>query len=291
METCSLTEIKSLGTELDLYERKKRIDTGLVSRGLYLPLPVSGNVLIWGFALIEASERCGIDSYIVSRLPEMDRHSMLTLSLRLEDRPGEYSWDEKLKIVSYAGWKTVPDDIIGLIQGRDDPSLEARLRAYERLPGPVKECVRLRYCDIKTAVANAGLPEGIFSVLLEKKDKKRLSFSDTRILLEWVSDIMKRDKLPESGIVKLVEEILLEADPMAAAARKRFPLLTHLNGRFERISKEVLAGTGVTMKAPPYFEGGSFSISFSFSGKRNLLKKIAAIERLGERTDELFELL
>jgi hypothetical protein len=292
MEFCSIDDLKTYSHELDLYERVKKPDEELLRLNLYPPLPVSGNILIWGHALLEKAEKAGIKECVVARFPGMKRHALLLLSLRCEARSGNYSWDEKERIIRYAGeGEKLYRELVILIEGRDDPSFIERMQTYMALQPSLKECVRRGYIDIKTALFCKGLPDDVFSLLLREKGRKRFSFAEIRVLLDACADVIKRDRLIKEEIVNLFEEVITSEDPVSFAKRKRFPQLSHLKDRFRSIKDEVVRGTGISLQQPPYFEGDAYSVSFSFTSKKNLSRKIRVLKKLEERSDELFELL
>ena len=141
--------------------------------------------------------------------------------------------------------------------------------------------------DAKTASYAREIPEeflAAFGTLFE-----RLSFSNTRIFLRQLREVLAAKTQEEAAAIK--ERLLAARKPEEELVRIRMPELTGLQQRFEAITGRLLKGTGVSLKAPPYFEGGGFTLSFGFGSPEELRRKIRALEKLAAEGDELYELL
>ncbi|MDR3200105.1 MAG: hypothetical protein LBT68_01490 [Spirochaetales bacterium] len=159
--------------------------------------------------------------------------------------------------------------------------------SVEDLRPDLRRLIEKGKIDLKTAGFAREIPEEFlaeFEAVLAD-----LSFSNTRIFLRRLREVLA-EKTPEeqSGIK---ERLLAASDPAAELKAVRMPELTDMEKRFTEIYSRLLRGTGVHLKAPPYFEGGRFSVDFSFDSPTELRRKIRALEKLAAEGDELYELL
>jgi hypothetical protein len=162
------------------------------------------------------------------------------------------------------------------------------MKCAEDDPGPdLRRLVEAGKIDLKTARRAAGIPEGFlaeFGPVLE-----RLSFSNTRIFLGRLGEVLAGKSPEEAAAIK--DRILAAASPEQELRRLRMPELAELEERFKDITGRLLKGAGVSVKAPPYFEGARFTVEFAFGSKEELRKKIRALERLAAEGDGLYALL
>jgi hypothetical protein len=160
--------------------------------------------------------------------------------------------------------------------------------ADTEVPRPdLRQLIEKGKIDAKTARLAEEIPEGFlaaFETVLE-----RLSFSNTRIFLTWLREVLEGKTEEEKTAVK--ERLLAAPSPAEELRRVRMPELAELERRFHDISRRLLGGSGVSLKAPPYFEGRRFTVEFSFAGGEELRRKIRVLEKLAAEGDELYELL
>ena len=172
-------------------------------------------------------------------------------------------------------------------------SSEGGLKAAERwlgLPALLRDLVARGGIDLKTAEAASSLPAEPLAVLGPVLEG--LSFSERRIFLKTLAEVLKRDRPDAETEARLVAGLLEAADPLESLCRLRYPELTDLEERFAGLAARHLRGSGVSLKPPPYFEGRRFSVAFDFESLPNLRKKLSALESLVEEEgDELFSLL
>jgi hypothetical protein len=141
--------------------------------------------------------------------------------------------------------------------------------------------------DLKTARLAREIPQDFlaeFEAVLA-----RLSFSNTRIFLARLREVLAGKQPEEAAALK--ERLLAAPSPAEELRRIRMPELAELEERFASIRGRLLKGTGVSLKAPPYFEGSRFTVEFSFGSREELRGKIRALERLAAAGEELYELL
>jgi hypothetical protein len=141
--------------------------------------------------------------------------------------------------------------------------------------------------DAKTAHRSQNIPEETLTAC--ENLLTRLSFSSRRIFLEELADILA-DTTPDEA-QKITSRILGAEKPEEELHRIRMPGLTQLEERFKDISSRLVRGTGVKLTAPPYFEGGRFTLTFSFAGKDELKRKIRVLEKIADQGEELYDLL
>ncbi|MBN2534789.1 MAG: hypothetical protein JXB88_18050 [Spirochaetales bacterium] len=292
MKIWPVKKLDSLSKKLDIFDRKKKPDPGLVKAGLYPPLPVAGSFLIHGFTLLEKAKELGIKELPVVEFPDMEKKELLVLCLMCEDRAGDYSWPEMERMIAVIPTKKMMDKrLVILIRGHDDPCFFDRITTYREFPPLLKQFVADNVLDFRTAEEVTSLPDTVFSSIFENKDKKRLTFSQVRIFLVTLYEIARRDLLPDKDITKVCDELLSQERPLEAVKKMRMPTLTRLYEQLDSIKEQTIKGTGIQLDEPAFFEGDSFRVQFYFQSKKQLEKRIKVLEILKERTDELFGLL
>jgi hypothetical protein len=292
MKRMTLTDLQKLSQDLDIFVTQKEENGHLLSRGIYRPLPVSGDYLIHGFSLCQKATKEGIDELSVVLLPEMDKEDLMILALECENRAGTYSWPEIEKIISFVEQDKKPGkSLIPLIQGHDDPEFLKKYTLYKQSTHFLKECINKQFIDFKTAQQVRDLPDNIFQSLLAYKEKNKISFSQVRIFLTTLYEIFMRDKCSTREIIAQCESFLACKHPLEAVKKIRYPELTAMYEELESIKQKTVKSRGITLSEPPYFEGSSFHIEFHFQSKKQLHKKIMVLQELEEKADELFHLL
>ena len=118
---------------------------------------------------------------------------------------------------------------------------------------------------------------------------RQLSFSSARIFLTRLGEALAGKTPEETEALKA--RLLAAGKPEEELAAIRMPELTEMEKRFREITHRLLKGTGVGLKAPPCFEGGRFTVEFSFATREELARKIRALEKLAAEGSALYELL
>ena len=296
VEYKSVNELESLSRRFDIF------DTGsddtethaatLLSRGIHMPLPVCGGFLLHGFPLLSAAGRLGIQTLLTVMIPEKDTAGMLELALLSENRAGSYSFGEKERMMNLLSWPESMDSyIVSLIEGHEHEGFVTIMKEYESMDGALKQLIDDRTVDLKTALAIRSLPTDIFDLFCRQRQELSLSFSRTRMLLTFFHESVERDALGDAEAVSEFRTLLMEKDPVEAARRLRYPQLTSLEDRFEKIRNMTVEGTGIRLDPPPFFEGGRYTLSFSFGSGKELERKVNQSSRIGEKVNELFDLL
>jgi hypothetical protein len=305
----TLAEIESLNSDLDIFEAGRDFSEELISKGLYPPLPICSGTLIWGFGLLPTAKALRMRQLSCLDIPSCTRRQMLATALRLENRAGAFTWNERQRMLSYlsaqsskgrerhdkaaGNGKAKPalaeavTELSPLIENRQDPHLADRINAYGALPEAVKKLVRDDRIDLKTASRVQDLPAAVFRNLR----KSGLTFSQARQFLNELFEISRKKTLSPEDTEKLAGRVLIAAQPHEEIHRLRFPTITSLEKSFSDLEQELLRGSGVHLSPPPYFEGDSYTINFSFNSRRSLVRKLNALHRLEGRCDALFELL
>ncbi len=320
----TIEEIDLLGADLDIFAAGETPHTELVTKGLHPPLPISAATLIWGFAILREAHRLHLGRLACQLLPSCSRREMLALALKMENRPGSFTWFEKEKMLRFLGGpdgrEGRPDSREGgpagtaaaarsdalqpgrplpagpgeqlaelspLIEGRADPLLAQRIGAFTALPPQARILVAAGQADLKTATRVQELPAEVFTML----EGAPLTFSQSRQLLNELLEVRRKQALSPQAVSALVERALKEERPADAVHRLRFPALSALHQRFSDLRRELLGGSGIRLTPPPDFEGDSFTVEFSFNSPKSLKRKMTGLRALGQRSDELFELL
>lgn len=288
MENRSPAELRALSDELDIFDGSEEPPRHLLEHGLYPPLPICGSSLVWGFALISAAERHGISTVRTTRM-ECTRLEALETALLLEGRRGRYSWSERTAVVDRSGpspHRDVRTRLSVLTTG--NPGLFEQVRQFRSLCPPLQQMVVTERMDLRTARKVSGLPPEVYSAVAARTD---LSVSRVRLFLSQLLESVRRDALEADAAAVRAEELLEADDPVAAVRRLRYPDLTEMERRFEKLRDRALAGTGIVLRAPPGFEGDAYALQFEVSTPEELRRRTTDLKRLNEVADGLFELL
>ncbi|MBN1685083.1 MAG: hypothetical protein JW852_00435 [Spirochaetales bacterium] len=286
MRYMTLPDIAALSRRFDVFETGPACDSQLLKARLFTPLAVCGDDLVWGFRFLKAAGAEGI-----SELPvvQIEPHGRLLVALKLENRTGRYSWKERYSIYTLLGELGESEDAESIsLAVSGNAGFFAMMKRYACLPGHLKAAINEGRLDLSIAEKVCTLPEAACDLVFSRTG---LSFSMVRELLVNLAEIRRRDGLAAGEITALVRDVLAAGDPVKALFLIRNPELSGLTGRFEAFKDRYTAQTGVSLKAPLYFEGDGYTVSFSFSTKAELRRKRETIERLEEGCDELEDLL
>lgn len=296
MDYLSIEALNSLTAGFDLFTGSKPIKNELLELGLLPPLPVAGNELVWGFNLLCSAAKRGYSRLPVVRITRRPLIELLRIAITTEDRAGNFTWGEMEKIYNLLvekGSGELINSLSPLLLGHEDSRLFTRVKEFSSLKTQLKVLVEEKLIDLKTALQcnnwQAALIEDIGALL--RSGENPLSFSKRRIILNQLIEVSVKQGIPEEKILSLVRNTLNSADPLKTAQALRFPELTAMEERFLELKGKLLTGTGIKLTPPSFFEGENFNISFSFSSKKALEKKIDYLKTFAEKTDELFELL
>lgn len=296
MDYLSIDALNSLTAGFDLFTGSKPIKNELLELGLLPPLPVAGNELVWGFNLLCSAAKRGYSRLPVVRITRRPLIELLRIAITTEDRAGNFTWGEMEKIYNLLvekGSGELINSLSPLLLGHEDSRLFTRVKEFSSLKTQLKVLVEEKLIDLKTALQcnnwQAALIEDIGALL--RSGENPLSFSKRRIILNQLIEVSVKQGIPEEKILLLVRNTLNSADPLKTAQALRFPGLTAMEERFLELKGKLLTGTGIKLTPPSFFEGENFNISFSFSSKKALEKKIDYLKTFAEKTDELFELL
>ena len=293
MDLLSLEALADTSSELDLFADRPEADPLLLQQGLHPPLPLSGDTLVWGFGLLRQAARMGLRELPVRSLPPLPGVELLALALRLEGRAGGYSWREKENMLRFARGRAESGETVELaslspwIEEHPDPQLQSRIERFARLPPTIKEAVGAGRLDLKSGELAARMPAEIIPLL----DSAPLSFSRRRRFLTLLLEVSRRDRLSAEQVEELARRLLESQQPLEALADLRYPTLKDLREDFAALADSLWKGSGVRLDPPPYFEGGGFSVAFTFTGPDNLARKLQALEKVAEHAHELFALL
>lgn len=297
----TIEELKKLDTNLNIFTAGAEIDGQIMTAGLYQPVVMCGNSLVWGRRVIEAAEKAGLTSLNTVRITGTAEENMI-VALKIENRPGGYTWEEKEKIYNYlmedfrrkssiqVDTCSLPGEISRLIEGND--SFQHSMENFTSLNYALKSGIKKGSLDLKTAVMVKDLPERISAFLLDKTED--VSFSQRRICLKESYEIWMAGGATEEKAVSLLEElkdIFDSNNPHETLHRKRYPNLSELYRAFQKIKNKKLAKSGIQLKEPSNFEGGAYQVIFNFRSKKELGKRADTLKALEEAADELFSLL
>jgi hypothetical protein len=306
-QVLTLSEIDALSGELDIFTSGQAPLPGLVAEGLHTPLPICSGILIWGFEILRTARRRGMRQLSCLVIPTCPRHEMLSLALKLENRAGNFSWPEKqnmLRFLSPSGdqsCESVPTaggslpaaaidplaELSPLIEDHRDPQLAVKIGTFAALPEALKDLVAEGQIDLKTAARVQSLPAGIFHQLRSSG----LTYSRRRQFLKQLFEVSRKQNLSDRDVIAETEAALKDEHPVEKIHCLRFPTLSAMEQSFAALEQDLLQGSGVQLKPPPYFEGEAFSVEFEFNSAKTFTRKLDTLHFLEGRLDALFELL
>jgi len=298
-QVLTLTEIDALSGELDIFTPEQGTLQELVAKGLHTPLPICSDILVWGYEILRTARSLGLRQLSCLVIPSRPRHEMLSLALKLENRAGSFGWPEKENMLRFldsippAGG-SLPAAVIDLlaelsplIEDHRDPQLAVKIGTFAALPETLKDLIAEGRIDLKTAARVQSLPAGVFHQLLSS----RLTYSRLRQFLNELFEVSRKQNLSDRDIIAEAEAALKDERPVEKIHRLRFPVLTAMERSFAALEQELLQGSGVQLKPPPYFEGEEFSVTFEFNSAKTFIRKLDSLHSLEGRLDALFELL
>lgn len=247
-------------------------------------------ILIWGWKLLSAAKQREIDRIRIHRIAcaPLER---LRRALILEGRRDGYSAGEKQRFLNYLSRNNVPraewDNVSPLIASKG--SFVPQARQYANLPKQGKEFVDSGLLDLKTAESVRHIPEEALPLLRPVLESG--SFSVRRQLVEMTAEVCIRDSCSAAEAVRLIEKINSHDDPLSCCMKLRYPRLTELTEQCNRFRNDHLAGTGITLEPPKYFEGDTFQGRFSFRTREEYEKRIKSLNNLSKYIDECLDLL
>jgi hypothetical protein len=294
-------EIGALSTELDIFSGGKTPTADLIEKNLYPPLPICSDMLIWGFEILRAAERQhlkGVNCLVIPFCPRVER---LSLALKLEDRAGSFSWPEKERMWHFlVASETASEDqsarrevieelthVSPLIEDHPDSQLGTKIAAFATLPQALKILVGEAQLDLKNAARVRSLPEEVFAGL----QSSTLTFSQRRQFLNELFEVSRKAELSQAETKELAGRAIRDPNPLGFVRRLRYPTLSELERRFSQLEEQLLKGSGVRIKPPPYFEGDAFTVEFEFTSGRSFNRRLDTLQTLEGRLDALLQLL
>ncbi len=257
-----LKNLNKMKNQLDIFSSHTLYDEKLLKRGIYSPLPIHENTLIWGFPIIRTARRMELKELSCIRIYDKNPLEHLELAVKLENRQGSYSWEEKVKIYEYLQHYKLADSALPLskyIEKNGDSSWIKKARIYKSLSKNLKEMINRGHIDFKTASLVKELDDRIFSSL---KAKGHFSFTERRLFLTYFFEVVKRDNLNNSQLIETLKSLLSYPKPLEKLKELRFPELSKMEKRYKTLCEKYIAKGSFKMAHPPYFEGDSFSITF-----------------------------
>ncbi len=245
--------------------------------------------LLWGAPIVRRAAEIGVGELPAHRLGPLGHRDALMLALRMEARAGGYSWSEREAIHRYAGEHRVALDteLSQLVTAAQ--TFAESMERYLALAPIWRRAVEAGAVDVRTAELCGALPPAVLDTV--SGAGRRLSFSNRRLVLTWLSELCGRDGLHEPAAVELAQNVMQSADPLDALRRLRYPRLSAMEDRFAALQRRLTQGTPLELKAPPEFEGAGYEVQLTLRSRDDLARAIEALQRMQEESDELFELL
>lgn len=282
-------KLQALSANFNIFSASPPVPFALIKNECVPPLPVMGNYLIWGFQILtEAAER-GLKDLSCNSLEE-DLEKGLLLSLMLENRTDGYSWEEKGRVLGLM--RDIPviqhiDEICSLVQS--EGSFVPQTELFLKFPSELQQVLSGGLIDMKTAERVADLPETVFPAA--EPLLRSMSFSTRRKFLVMLRETGKRDGFSAGDYTAFIDRLEQIENPFAELRRERYPRLSEMEDTFQRFEKKYIQGSGIQIKPPENFEGGSFTVEFDWKSGRQLSRVLKKLESLRENGNELFDLL
>ncbi len=282
-----LDELRSFSREFDMFREGMPLAKEMLAAGLHIPIPLCGREIVWGFGILSQAASYGLEKLMCTNV-EGDSIDLLRIALSLEGRCGEYSWEEKERILGFLKKRKIihrAEEVSPLVNGRG--SFVSQTESYIGLSKSLKSMVNKGLLDLKTAVYLEGIPEALCTRF--EKTEALLSLSERRQVLVMLFEIWKRDALSDAELLVLAEEVLSSDEPKRIAEALRYRELHFMEETLQTIRSRI--GKGIRVDAPPHFEGDAFTVSFSFQTMEEFDKKMLRLGKLKDSGEELFALL
>ena len=254
------------------------------------PLPViSGSEVVWGHSIIRDASAKNIEEIYCRNISGTAESNLLT-ALAAENRKDSYSWYEKEKILTFIRKNSLDEEnthILSLIQS--EGSFIPNTDRFTKLDSVLKEIVNNNIIDLKTAGRIKDLEDGI--ILKAVDIIKDFSFSRKRLFMNYLVEMTKKGNRSMDEIISMLDSAAVSESPFDYISLQRYPALKKLEEDFSTYTERNLKGSGIQLKSPPYFEGGSYSVQFSFKSEKQLGRIIERLEKVRETSDEIFRLL
>lgn len=287
MET---SRLGTLPSRFALFDPRPAPSPALLRDGLTHPVVWTDapDSVIWGEHLVAAAREHNIGE-LPDRCVRSSPADLLLLVLQIEGRLDGYSWEELTRIHQAAEQVGLPDSdhrLQALVSSHG--GFGRRIVRYVALPRGLQAAVAAGAVDLSVAERAATLPEAAVARIL---DAPSLSHSARRQMLDLARELAVKDRHSAHSLLEVVTTALGSDDAVAALRRSRYPALTQMETRFSQIRDATLGGSGVELDPPAYFEGEQFTVRFRFDSAATLARRLRALSALGERCDDLFQLL
>jgi hypothetical protein len=279
------------------------------------PIPItrhSDPILVWGWHIVRRAHTIGTRQLVVQAL-DLRVVDALKLALKLENRCDSYTWKEQAAFVtlfesvqqgsgpSEDDWQ----DLSALVRG--DGALRQLVRKYRQLGPAAGTFVDEGLIPLRTGLAIGTIPDDLLTDI--KPQLAQHSLSVRRQFLEMLSELIAHSSTrPVAGtklgirarnteprnadeLCRWAKHALCGPDPLESVRRLRYPILTDLEERFAMIRDATLKGTGVDLRAPPFFEGVEYEVTFQFKSCTDLQRRVRALERVIATCEDLVGIL
>lgn len=288
-----VSELLRLRRDLDVFSYSAALNDALLTSRFHPPVVIGpaqdGTRVVWGWHIVRAAASLQLAEVPVASTVESPKEQLCT-ALDLEGRVGRYAFSEQEAILSFVEYAELSDsdgEIARRVVG--DGSFVEVTRKYRALPPHVRELIDREVLDLKTCLRLS--PETAECLWSFRHTLSEQTVSNRRIIAGLLDDILRRDQLDRESCEKLLGDALDSDHPRMILHAVRYPQLSELERRFDRLSDSLVGGTGVTLRHPPYFEGAAYTVEFAFRNRKELEQRGAVIKQLEPACDELFDLL
>ncbi len=279
---------------------------GLINNPLLMENGHKGLTVITGYRRIQAVKSLGWGRVVCRTLAGSEISPLESLLLNLHDNLVTRGLNEVEKgmvlkrLLSLLPKEEILKKYMPLL---DLPSHEATLFFYSKLDQELNEEIKqslvLGHISIQTAKSFLEMDDETRIRLFHLISKLKLSVSQQRQLIDYISDIMHRDKISASVLLKdrLIEEIYSDTNmnkPQKAKAMLRllrnrlFSRLVQVENTFKKKVAGLDLHEGVKIDPPPFFEAPNYRLTVLFKDGEDLRRKITPLIQ-AEGLDQLFD--
>lgn len=289
------TFLLSYGYDLDpLKQSIKKV--GVLNPPILRKKSDATHQIICGYKRIRALKELGVSSTTCTIVPSKtsDQESLL-LSLYDNTSHRELNSIEKsmaiIKLHNYYPEDKIVHDFLPVLKLQPHSTQLKAFKPLCRFERGVKEAILLGKISEHTATQFSQMDRASRSALGKLLIALRLSVSKQAEILNYVSEIAIREKLPIAKVISTpeVKSILnsekLNQPQKGEAIRKyfrgwRYPQLTEKEKEFTLNLKRLKLHPQISLKPPPFFEGNHYHLSLHFKDLEALRKRLQELESL-----------
>lgn len=242
----------------------------------------SERTIIWGAGTTALAYRLDVDSLDVVDLGDCSPTNAVELCLEMENRPGTFELPEVVDLLDWLEKQEAErtGSIREMVDG-EKKGLCAQAERTRLLPAKLRQQVVAGTLSLRHAEHLMTMPVAVIDAVLEASET--MSFSVRRALITMIYELTRGELSTEAEIL----EALRSPDPKERIEALRYPAYMDARSALKSASRRHLAGTGVTVSAPDYFEGEELTLQIPFSSTEQLMGRLDAVRGVATALGEL----